>query len=311
MITLPNKVKQFLVFLIKLVVVVAAFYFIYNQLVSNTKLDWVRFKFLFLAKVTFWNVFFIISLSVLNRYLEILKWQNLVSSMQSISLFEATKQVLAALTAGIFTPNGVGEYAGKALFYPKAITKKIIFLNLICNGVQMIITIFFGTIGLFVLGFYKIGSFIVVLLFGAIALFMFTKKFKIRGYSIESLVVHLTQIPKKIHQKNIVLGLLRYLTFTHQFYFIFLIFGVSAPYLSMLASKSCIYFLSSALPSFQFLDFAVKGSVAVYYLKLLNINEWLVIIVTTLMWFLNVVVPIGIGSFFVMGFRLKDKPKSE
>ena len=71
----------------------------------------------------------------------------------------------------------------------------------------------------------------------------------------------------------------------------------------MIASKSCIYFLSSSLPSFQFLDFAVKGSVAVYYLGLLGVNEYIVIIVTTLMWFLNVVIPIVIGSFFVLTYK--------
>jgi hypothetical protein len=40
-------------------------------------------------------------LSVLNRYFEILKWQNLASYIKPISVLEATKQVLAALTAGI------------------------------------------------------------------------------------------------------------------------------------------------------------------------------------------------------------------
>ena len=144
MITLSSKVKQFLVFLVKLLVVVAAFYFIYNQLSTNTKLNWAQLGALLQAKATFLNVFFILTLSVLNRFLEILKWQNLVSSFKLISIFEATKQVLASLTAGIFTPNGIGEYAGKALFYPKVDTKKIIFLNLICNGVQMVVTIFFG-----------------------------------------------------------------------------------------------------------------------------------------------------------------------
>ena len=85
-----------------------------------------------------------ILLSFLNRFFEILKWQTLVSSFQKISLGQAVAQVLGALTAGIFTPNGLGEYAGKALFYPKTLTKKIVFLNLICNGVQMLLTIGFG-----------------------------------------------------------------------------------------------------------------------------------------------------------------------
>ena len=308
MITLSSKVKQFLVFLVKLLVVVTAFYFIYNQLSTNTKLNWAQFGVLLQTKATFLNVFFILVLSILNRFLEILKWQNLVSSFKVITVFEAVKQVLASLTGGIFTPNGIGEYAGKALFYPKKDTKKIIFLNLICNGIQMVITIFFGTLGLFVLGFYKIGAFIIVLLLLIGSVFITSKKITVKGYSIEKLLVLVNDIPKKIHRKNIILGLLRYLTFTHQFYFIFVIFGVTVPYLSIIASKSCIYFLSSSLPSFQFLDFAVKGSVAVYYLGLLGVNEWLVIIVTTIMWFLNVVVPIAVGSFFVFGFRFSNKP---
>jgi hypothetical protein len=36
------------------------------------------------------------------------------------------KQVLAALTAGIL-PNGIGEYAGKALYYEKSETTQVIF----------------------------------------------------------------------------------------------------------------------------------------------------------------------------------------
>ena len=310
MITISSKVKQFLVFSIKVLVVAGAFYFIYSQLTTNSKLDWAKFWILLQTKATFWSVFFILSLSFINRFLEILKWQNLASVIKPISVYESTKQVLAALTAGIFTPNGIGEYAGKALFYPKVETKKIVFLNLICNGIQMIITIIFGTLGLFVLGFYKMGGFIVLLAAVLVVLLFTSKKIKIKGYSIEKLIFHINEIPKKVHRKNIVLGLLRYVAFTHQFYFIFVIFGVNLPYLSMIASKSCIYFLSSSLPSFQFLDFAVKGSVAVYYLGLLGVNEWIVIIVTTLMWFLNVVIPIGIGSIFVMGYKPSKLNKS-
>jgi hypothetical protein len=36
------------------------------------------------------------------------------------------------------------EYAGKAMFFDKSATKKVLFLNLICNGIQMILTVIFG-----------------------------------------------------------------------------------------------------------------------------------------------------------------------
>lgn len=303
MISIPHKAKQFLVLLIKLLIVGGAFYFIYNQLANNDKLDWKKFIVLFQKNQSVGGIGFILSLSVMNRFFEILKWQNLAQVVKPISIREATKQVLGALTAGLFTPNGVGEYAGKALFFKKSETKKVVFLNLICNGIQMILSVVFGTIGLWVLGYRLwvlgiLGMSILFILFS----FLF-KKIKIKGYSIEKLIYKFKEIPKSIHQKNIVLAFCRYLTFSHQYYFLFLAFDVDLPYLTMMATICSVYFLASSLPTFQFLDFAVKGSVAVYFFGILGVNEWIVVFISTLMWFLNVVLPVIIGSYYVMNFR--------
>jgi len=307
MISIPHKAKQFLVLLVKLLIVGGAFYFIYNQLANNDKLDWQKFLILFHKNQSVAGISFILLLSVLNRLFEIMKWKFLVSYLRPISLGEATKQVLAGLTAGLFTPNGVGEYAGKALYFEQKKTKKIIFLNLICNGIQMIITIFFGTIGLWVLGY----NFWVLTIIGICLLFIglsfLTKSIKIKGYSIEKLLTKINEIPKKIHRKNMLLAVGRYLVFSHQYYFLFLAFDVDLPYLTLMASIATVYFLASSLPSFQFLDFAVKGSVALFFFEKLGVNEWVVVFIATLMWFLNVVLPVVIGSYFVLKFKPKWK----
>jgi hypothetical protein len=311
MISIPHKAKQFLVLLIKLLIVVGAFYFIYDQLANNDKLDWQKFISLFRKNQSVLGIVFILLLSVLNRYFEILKWQNLVKVIQEISLSEATKQVLAALTAGIFTPNGVGEYAGKALYYPKADAKKVVFLNLICNGIQMILTIVFGVFGLlyFNAAYNVITGEKVLILFGGFVLLLIllfsVKKIKIKGYSIEKLIHKINEIPKAIHQRNILLGICRYLVFSHQYYFLFLAFDVDLPYLTLMAAITSVYFLASSLPTFQFLDFAVKGSVAIYFFGILGVNEWIVVFISTLMWFLNVVLPVILGSYYVLNFNTK------
>ncbi|MNS24642.1 hypothetical protein D3C72_564950 [compost metagenome] len=311
MISIPHKTKQFLVLLIKLLIVGGAFYFIYNQLANNDKLDWQKFIVLFQKNQSVTGISFILLLSVLNRFFEILKWQTLVEFIHKISLGEATKQVLAALTAGLFTPNGVGEYAGKALFFEKKDTKKVLFLNLICNGIQMILTVIFGLFGLlyFNAQYNVITTKTVMILFG-ILLIVFVvlfsvKKITIKGYSIEKLIHKINEIPKSIHQKNILLAICRYLVFSHQYYFLFLAFDVDLPYLTLIATVTSVYFLASSLPTFQFLDFAVKGSVAVYFFGILGVNEWIVIFISTLMWFLNVVLPVAIGSYYVLNFKTK------
>ena len=310
MISIPHKTKQFLVLIIKLLIVAGAFYFIYNQLANNDQLDWHKFIVLFNKNQSIAGIGFILLLSILNRFFEILKWQNLVSSFHKISKAEATKQVLAALTAGLFTPNGVGEYAGKALFYDKSATKEIVFLNLICNGIQMVLTIFFGVFGLlyFNANYNVITTKTVLIIFAALILLfviLFSlKKLTIKGYSIEKFIHKINEIPKSIHQKNIFLAVCRYLVFSHQYYFLFLAFDVHLPYLTLMAAITSVYFLASSLPTFQFLDFAIKGSVAVYFFGILGVNEWIVVFITTLMWFLNVVLPVIIGSYYVLNFKV-------
>jgi hypothetical protein len=317
MISIPHKTKQFLVLLIKLLIVGCAFYFIYNQLANNDKLDWAQFLVLFKKNQSVTGIAFILLLSILNRYLEILKWQNLVSYLKPISVAEATKQVLASLTAGVFTPNGAGDYAGKALFFDKSETKKVVFLNLICNGIQMVLTVILGIFGLlyFSAHYNVITTKTVAILFGVLILTFIVlfsiKKITIKGYSIEKLVHKINEIPKRTHQKNIFLGVFRYLVFSHQYYFLFLAFDVDLPYLTLISAVTCVYLVASSLPTFQFLDFAVKGSVALFYFGILGVNEWIVIFVSTLMWFLNVVLPVIIGSYYVLNFKVLTPTLSE
>jgi hypothetical protein len=305
MLSISHKAKQLLVLLIKLLILGGAFYFIYDQLVQNDKLNWVLFIEKFNKNKSFLGISFLLLLSVLNRFFEILKWQNLVSYLHKISVFDATKQVLGALTAGLFTPNGIGEYAGKALFYEKSQAKNIVFLNLICNGIQLILSVVFGIFGLLYLGY---GKWVLLLLFGILGLLILgfgLKKLKIKGYSITDLILKINEIPKSIHRKNNYLAVCRYLIFSHQYYFLFLAFDVQLPYFTLMATISAVYLLASSLPTFQFLDFAVKGSVALYFFGMLGVNEWIVVFISTLFWFLNIVLPAVIGSYFVLVFKPK------
>jgi len=305
MLTISHKAKQLLVLLIKLLIVVCAFYFIYDQLANNNKLNWLLFSEKFNKNKSVLGISFLLLLSVFNRFFEILKWQNLVSTLKPITLFEATNQALSSLTAGLFTPNGIGEYAAKALFFEKSQTKKIIFLNLICNGAQVIVSVLFGIIGLLYLGYYKWVLIIVGSVTGILILLFALKKINMKGFSIEILLQEISKISKYIYYKNNYLAICRYLVLSHQYYFLFLAFDVQLPYFTLMAAIASVYFLASSLPTFQFLDFAVKGSVALYFFGILGVNEWIVVFISTIIWFLNLVLPAVIGSYFVLVFKPK------
>ena len=147
---LPYKTKQFFFVLIKLSIVVGAFYFIYQKLVNNTDLDFNEFI-QFLSKngaFSTKNILFLLVLTLFNWFFEILKWQYLVSVLKSISLKKSLEQSLGALTASLITPNRIGEYGAKAMYYPVNKRGKIMLLNLVGHMTQMSITLVFGCIGL-------------------------------------------------------------------------------------------------------------------------------------------------------------------
>lgn len=309
MIAISRKAKQYLVVLIKLLVVGGAFYFVYNRIADNDQLDWMQFVDILNKKKPFTLIFLILLLTFLNRFFEILKWQNLTAYLRHISLLQATEQVLAAVTAAIFTPNGIGEYAAKALYFKKSEAKTVIFLNLICNGIQLIIAVLAGLIGLLAFNvMYNVVPnrtlvIIVAALAGIILLVFSSRKITIKGYSLATLAQKINELPKAMHRKNNILALLRYLSIIHQHYFIFLAFDVQLPYFVMITAIAAVYFVGSSLPNFTFLDFAVRGSVAVYFFGMLGVNEWIVVFAATLQWLLNIVLPVSIGSYFVLKFK--------
>ena len=306
MFSLPDKSKQFLTAAAKVLIIAVAFYFIYLKLSGS---EWAQFTARLRQNFSFPIIAALLILAMLNRFFEILKWQNLVSSFQSISVGESTKQVLGALTASVFTPNGIGEYGAKALYYPPKRARKIVFLNLVCNGAQMLITVVLGIIGLiyFNLRFGILSARVVLTMLvgiGAIAILAYVfRSFTIKGYSFEKALNKISEISKPVHRKNIVLALCRYAFFSHQYFLILLMFDTGLSYPIAMATICSVYFLSSSLPTFQFLDFAVKGGVAVYFFGLLGVNEWIPLFATTLIWLLNVVLPVAIGSYYVLTFK--------
>ncbi len=302
---LSPKIKQFLLLLLKLIVVGLAFYFIKSQLAEKT-LDWNIITKSLQLKNAILFISVLLVLTFLNRFIEILKWKNLAQVVKPISVWESTKQVLIGITFGIVTPNGIGEYAGKAWFYPRKDAGKIVFLNAVCNGIQVIYALSFGLLGTLYVNalhpfiptayFYLLcGGLIVVLL-----VLLSIKNIRIKGYSLQTLLNMLRNIKTSIHSKNALLAFLRYTVLVHQYYVLYMFFEVQIPYFTLLAVVASVYLLASSLPNFQAIDFALKGSVAIYLFGLFGVDSWIVTIVAALIWLLNLVIPISIGSILLL-----------
>ena len=316
---LSYKTKQFFFLLIKLSIVCGAFYFIYNKLTTNEALD---FK-VFIAYVSknkifsFENIIILFSLTSLNWFFEILKWKNLASTVSKISLLDAFKQSVASLTVSLFTPNRIGEYGAKALFYTSRFRKRILLLNLMSNLSQLFTTLVFGCVGfiLFYLQYdvdislktlFRIVTIYIVIGFSFVLGYKVTK-FKYNGISVESLKVFLISIPSYIHLKTLLLSVIRYLIFSFQFFVLLRFFGIDVYYYNAMLVITSFYLLSSLVPTIFIFDVIVKGSIALYLFSFVSVNDLTILSITTLMWLLNFVSVSCIGSVFVIQYKLPVK----
>ncbi len=316
----PYKTKQFFFVLIKLSIVVGAFYFIYCKLSENENLQFNEFIAFLKENDTFSlkSIVFLLILSIFNWFFEILKWQNLVKTIKQISFRDALEQSLGGLTASLITPNRIGDYGAKAVYYAKQFRTRIVLLNLLGNMAQMTITTIFGVIGFIIfvnryqidVNYYRVVKFGLILLMVSLfaVLGVKQKRYKIKGFSFERILTFIKKLTSKTHTINLSLSLIRYLIFSFQFYYLLTMFGVDVEYTKAMVVITSMYFLASIVPSISIFDVIIKGSVAVFLFGYVEVNELTVLSIITLTWLLNFVIPSLFGSYFVLNFKL---PHSE
>ena len=311
---LSHKANKFLVAVLKIAVVLAALFFIGYKLTSDEQLDFNAF----LAKLEEFRVFSALNLAVLllltflNWLFEIKKWQKLSSALKSNSVRKATNESLASFTAAIFTPSRIGEYGAKSLYYPKADRKKVIFLNFVGNMTQLFVTFVFGIIGLIYLLFQvklpftgmNIGL-IIALLFSPFYIYWLVRKFnlRIKGYSLKKLEKSFKKISNDIQWKTLYYAGLRYIIFTHQFYFLLLVFNVQLPYLLLISAVFSTYFLASLIPTMIIFDAVIKGGFGVWIFGFLGVPEIVVLVIVLAVWILNFGLPALLGSYYVLKYK--------
>ena len=255
------------------------------------------------------NIIFMLFFTIINHFLEIKKWKTLTKSVKNNSWFEATEQSLASLTFSIITPNRIGEYGAKVLYYPNNKRKQILLLNFAGNFYQLAITIILGMIGMVFL--YKYASFsiistqnsiiIIIALISMVGIFYFLKeKYSKIGDWLSKIIELLSFKNNKI---VILISLLRYLVFSHQFYFLIYCFKLNISYFEAMTAISSVYLIASCIPILSLFDLALKGSVAIIVFSIFEIDSIQILSITTLMWLLNFVFPAIIGSYFVFQFN--------
>lgn len=310
-----HKSKQYLLVALKVLILVGAFWYVGVKLANTDSKAFAVLGFSLLHKSTA-SILLIIGLSISNWCFEILKWKTIIASVKKLSFSEAAKQSLTALTTSLATPNRIGDYGVKAYFYSAEKRKKVLLLNFFSNSAQMLVTSFFGVIGLiYLIKRYGI-SFskpkMLLLLFGLLALGFLGYIFKerqlvLKGLSIANVLKAIKRIHLNIKLKVILYSLVRYLIFSYLFYYLLVFFGAKLQYSEAILFIYAMYLFVSIIPTIFMFDVVVRSGVAVWLFSIAGIEELIILSTVLTMWLLNFVIPATIGSIYIVGHKPSDQ----
>lgn len=300
---LPHKTNHFWTQAIKILVVSLSFLVIFYAILEVSNAQWqLIFDLSKLQYVLFLGGF----LSLLNWLLEGLKWNTLINDFTETNFSNALSETLRAHAVSIITPNKIGEYGAKASFYPKPLRSKILKQTFTGQFYQLLATLFFGILSLFVIYRHlsvdlKMSIAMAIILIG-ILIFSLTSKNK----WVAKLKDHLESLFKLSDGNNLkvlLLSILRYVCFSHQFYGFLWLFQPELSYVEIMPFIFFIYFISSFVPTFLILDATLKAGLGLVLLSGFLSPEY-ILVTSLMMWVFNFGIPAIIGNVLL----LKSKP---
>lgn len=309
--------KKYLNLLIKLTIVGLAFWFIFSKVSNHQNLN--KFQTLIAAvdsrliKVT---LFFVVVLMLVNWFLEVWKWMYLSKRVQKISFWLATKSVFSGLTWAIFTPNRIGEYGGRVMLLKAenrasgAVAMGVgLFAQLVLTSVAGSLSIaWFVSTYLDAPSSVKFGVWVIAIIYAVAFLVLYFNvywfdilvgRFKMLA-KIKPFFSILEDYTTKELRTVLFISATRFFIFTSQYIILMKVILPSLPFVPMLLMIFILFFVQSALPSLDIFDFSVRSFVASNLYSYITTQELAVMAIVSCIWFVNLILPAILGSFFVL-----------
>jgi len=275
----------------------------------------------------------ILLLMVLNWLIEVLKWKNMISKVEQVSMKRSVFAVLTGVTISSFTPNRIGEYFGRAFILKKASHVEGILITVIGSMSQLLITILTGSIALliffpifmpdaeFIRGYLYYAFIALIVLLDGILLGLFFNVNFLATWKEKILQNGLSRIRKYFRVFTLysnsdlltvmALSFARYIVFSTQYLLLLHALGVNIPFYYAYLLISLIYLIMAIIPTIALTELGIRGSVAIYFFgfyfaPLMRASADLNLAVLTasvLLWIINLGIPAIAGSLFL--FRLQ------
>lgn len=246
----------------------------------------------------------LILLMLLNWLLEITKWWLALQKggLTNQTISSASKGVLAGLSIGLFSPNRVGEFAGRLGVLAPEDRKSGFWLNLLCNIPQLMATV---AIGLgpclhqyqWVSGETSLA--ITGMLIIAAGLFCFLLPGVLaRIQLLKSILPEEKPEMKKVMLSLWFLSVIRYICFSVQFALVLAFVNAPVGWTEMTTAIPAIFLIITCIPTMAWSELGVRASVSSYVLAMYGVDAPRVAVAAFLLWLLNLALPALIGAIW-------------
>ncbi len=258
----------------------------------------------------------------LNWLLESYKWKYIIKQIETISLKRAVVGVIAGITLSTFTPNRIGEFAGRTLVLKIQNRFKGSILTVISSMAQLMVTLILGVPA--ALYFIYIQNYLeanLLVLFGvicilliAVSLFsfynpefvlkLFPIRFRRKKWYRNFLVLRMLSL--QIQSVLLVYSLLRYFVFTFQWIFLIFFLKIDADFLALLYLIPAAFLGQTLVPTHFFSEIGVRGSFALFFIgaAVMGHAEIAILLSSFLLWLVNLVFPGIFGLLLIFKLNL-------
>lgn len=298
----------------KLGILFIAYTYLFYQLWSYISTDKLKFNF------RLENIFFlfpVICLMFINWSVEALKWKLIVERIEKLTFKKSLKAIFSGVMFGSFTPNRLGEPAGRVLFLQRKSRFSAVFATFIGSFSQLLTTLILGSIAFSVLIFRFGGENIfqenytsIIAITGCflafVSSFLYLKLHLIASFFFKKIKnkhsEKILNIYKKYNTQDLfkilVISILRYFVFLIQFYLLLQFCDVNIGFIQSAISISCVYFAGVFIPSVSLAEIGVRGSLSLFFVGFFSQEIVGIVSASSLLWLINLIFPAIIGSVF-------------
>lgn len=314
---MKQKYKNYLGWTLKISIAVFTIHFLYSKLNNDQTLHELDDLIIKLNPTSLTIVFInLLILMSLNWLCEVYKWQLMMTKVQRISFWSAFQSVVCGISLGTITPGRVGDFATRIIMIPPykrvfgvivlgmgAFAQFVMYNVLASIAIPIFIYIYKPEyINLVYVMLFSSPAYCVLLLMLYFKISNFDKIFsKIsflrrykRFFNILSTYDHpfLLQI--------LLISFTRFLILVIQYFLLINLLIPSITFAQVTLMITLLFTIQSIVPTIDILNIGLRGVTAVYLFGFITDQHTTIVVITTLIWLINLIIPSLIGLLLII-----------